>query len=147
MDVLRIQRRSKRRITEVNKENMLNIEKYKEDILNMSHANITCCVGSLNHVEDCTNRSCKECKKEALKWLLEEYKKPILDDAEKRYLRGVIRPFRNDVLGIKKNCVDDEYIVIIIKDFQTICLPYFKNGTMYKGMVTNKEYTLEELGL
>ena len=26
-------------------------------------------------------------------------------------------------------------------------LPCFKKGTMYKNMVINKEYTLEELGL
>ena len=26
-------------------------------------------------------------------------------------------------------------------------LPYFPKGSMYKGMETNKKYTLEELGL
>ena len=126
---------------------MLNIEKYKEDILNMSHANITCCVGSLNHVEDCTNRLCKECKKEALKWLLSEAQ--ILDDAEKRYLRGVIRPFRNRVAFIKKtcNCVGFKWIEIAVEGNRTIVLPGFKNDEMYKGMELEKEYTLEELGL
>lgn len=126
---------------------MLNIEKYKEDILNMSHANITCCVGSLNHVEDCTNRLCKECKKEALKWLLSEAQ--ILDDAEKRYLRGVIRPFRNRVAFIKKtcNCVGFKWIEIAVEGNRTITFPGFKNDEMYKGMKLEKEYTIEELGL
>lgn len=75
-------------------------------------------------------------------------KEQILDDAEKRYLRGVIKPFRNDVLGIKKKeCVIDEFIAIIIKNCQIIYLPLFKEGTMYCGMEENKRYTLEELGL
>ena len=29
----------------------------------------------------------------------------------------------------------------------TFTLPYFPKGNMYKGMETNKKYTLEELGL
>lgn len=149
MDVLRIQRRSKRRIKEVNKENMLNIEKYKEDILNMSHANITCCVGSLNHVEDCTNKLCKECKKEALKWLLEEYKEPILDDVEKEYLSAVIKPFRSRVKCIAKveSLSGSVQFIRIELCGDYMIFPNFKKNTMYRGMETGKHYSLEELGL
>ena len=78
--------------------------------------------------------------------------KPILDDKEKEYLSAVIKPFRNKVYTIAKydDGVDNYYIQIAIKQyvyFEYIDLPYFKKGTMYKGMELKKEYTLEELGL
>lgn len=74
---------------------------------------------------------------------------PILDEEEKEFLSAVIRPFK--VRGIEKKQSDiDEYICIyVIEEYYTdiIILPYFKKGTMYKGIELNKEYTLEELGL
>lgn len=80
-----------------------------------------------------------------------EYEPEILDEAEKRYLRGVIRPFRNKVEYIKKckfiTNKDNSYINICIKDSCSITLPYFESGKMYKNMENNKKYTLEELGL
>lgn len=86
-------------------------------------------------------------KKQLREWLLSETQ--ILDDAEKRYLRGVIRPFRNEVKSIRKKIQTGEiYEFILIElSFDILVLPRFEKGTMYKGMVTNKEYTLEELGL
>lgn len=83
-----------------------------------------------------------------------EYKPEILDEVEKRYLRGVIRPFRDDIEHILKckhynstNDVNCEYISIIYKDDVDTNLHDFKANTMYKGMELDKEYTLEELGL
>ena len=77
---------------------------------------------------------------------------PILDDAEKRYLKGVIRPFRYKVDFICK--VDSiagyrsQNIVIGIADAsEDIYLPPFKSETMYKGIKPGHEYTLEELGI
>lgn len=80
-----------------------------------------------------------------------EYKPEILDEAEKRYLRGVIRPFRDKVTYIKK-CKsivyeDNNYIYIYIENDNSITLPYYESNTMYKNMEDDKEYTLEELGL
>ena len=72
----------------------------------------------------------------------------ILDDAERRYLSAVIRPFRDQVRSITKNQKmngKEEYIVIDI-GFQMF-FPDFKSNTMYKGMDLGKEYTLKELGL
>ena len=81
------------------------------------------------------------------KWLDMEHKEPILDDAEKRYLSAVIRPFRNRVQYIKKiDCACEEYIQIQLNSDWTI-LPHFRTGTMYKGMKPDHAYTLEELGL
>ena len=73
----------------------------------------------------------------------------ILDDVEKRYLKGVIRPFRDKVLYIAKRSIMDrrkEHIYIDLTH-DVITLPCFMKGTMYKGMKTDKEYTIEELGL
>ena len=78
-----------------------------------------------------------------------EVEEPILDEKERKYLSGVIRPFRDRIKFIKKlneHYIDDEYI-LIKTDSNSTPLPYFKKDTMYKSMELNKEYTLEELGL
>lgn len=79
--------------------------------------------------------------------------KPILTDIEKEYLSNIIRPFRDSVVTIAKcNCYGDCAYFIQIKVIQNkrpeyINLPYFEKGRMYRGMKTNKEYTLEKLDL
>lgn len=73
----------------------------------------------------------------------------ILDDEEKRYLEGIIRPFKNKVEHISKETSvisGTEYIYIDLGNDE-ITLPSFKKGTMYSGMEGEKEYTLKELGL
>lgn len=79
-----------------------------------------------------------------------ERKEEILDKAEKRYLRDVIRPFRDKVKFIykAKRCYDENisYICINLEN-DNVCLPDFEINTMYKNMKANKTYTLEELGL
>ena len=72
----------------------------------------------------------------------------ILDDAEKRYLSAVIRPFRDRVQYIKKiDGACEEYIIYIQLNKDWAFLPRFRTGTMYKGMKPDHAYTLEELGL
>lgn len=81
-----------------------------------------------------------------------EAKLEILDEVEKRYLRGVIRPFRDRVKIIRKFIYSggNASIDISIDDSNTgwliELLPFPKNE-MYKGMEDNKKYTIEELGL
>ena len=85
----------------------------------------------------------------------EEYKEPILDEEEKKYLSAVIKPFKDRVCYIQKvktTNLDNQFIFIRVKrydceDNEDIDLPYFKANTMYKNMKENKKYTLEELGL
>lgn len=72
--------------------------------------------------------------------------KEILDEKEKEYLSAVIRPFKDRIEFIAKRKMFDDYICIGLND-EAISLPYFKKGTMYKGMELYKEYTLKELGL
>lgn len=86
----------------------------------------------------------------------EIYNKPILDEVEKKYLSGVIGPFRKDYkIIVMKQIVDDDYENIDI-EFRNkndgviegmANLPCFKDNSMYKWMEALKEYTLEELGL
>ena len=84
-----------------------------------------------------------------------ERKEEILDETEKRYLKQVIRPFKDKVKTIEKNIIDDmddidngEFITINFKNYlDSFSLPTFKKETMYKGMKIDKQYTLEELEL
>ena len=80
--------------------------------------------------------------------------KQILDDIEREYLSNIIKPFRKNIITIKKiDYYEHEYIEIFIYrpgeivSCEEISLPYFNKGEMYKGMEINKEYTLKELGL
>lgn len=75
----------------------------------------------------------------------------ILDDKEKEYLKKVIEPFRNRIKYITlQNSYDDSddvYIIVCLENDDSMNLPNFKEGTMYKNMKVTKEYTLKELGL
>lgn len=84
-----------------------------------------------------------------MKWLEEECVSKILTDKEKAYLSAVIKPFRKRIEYIEKRCFvsGTEYILISLQNNKTLSFPTFKTGTMYKGMKSRKEYTLEELGL
>ena len=128
---------------------MLNIEKYRARLENYSES-LDCDIQKIKEKykeknDFCGSKSCYECRKENIKWLLSEAQ--ILDDAEKRYLRGVIRPFKKEVKSICKLSYVFEQIVIQMQSGIEIKLPCFKKGTMYQGMEANKRYTLEELGL
>ena len=75
--------------------------------------------------------------------------KPILDNIEKNYLSNIIKPFRDRIDYIAKVNLSNrrEYILIKMKNYELISLPFFTAGTMYKGMENDKDYTLKELSL
>ena len=82
------------------------------------------------------------------------FRKPILDDVEKEYLKAVFKPFASRIKLVKKQRCDEmwkgmEYINVIMTDpaDDSASLPVFKAKTMYKGMMPNKAYTLDELGI
>lgn len=144
---------------------MLNIEKYKDEILN-EYQQLTNKI-PLNQSDGTRMNKAikaiafKHCEKRLLgasgpfKWLCEEYREPILDEEEKAYLSAVIKPFKANVTGICKiNICRGFYCIRIYVESisselraEVIDLPLFETGTMYKGMETNKHYSLEELGL
>lgn len=93
------------------------------------------------------------------RWLDKDHKEheeePILNNAEKKYLGAVIKPFRDKVNFIcKVNYYNNpevevykaQHIVIGLNDNSPeVVLPLFKAGTMYKGMEAGHVYILEEL--
>ena len=77
--------------------------------------------------------------------------KSILAEEERNYLSQVIKPFREKILHISKlSSKDGESICIdICYDWEedSIMLPKFAAGTLYKGMEIGKEYLVKDLGL
>lgn len=129
---------------------MLNIEKYRARLGNYSES-LDCDIQKIREkCKKCGSKTCDECRKENMQWLLEEYKEQILDDVEKKYLSAVIKPFRDKVKYMLKNSCNVEFISIVLEYKERreyFNFPYFKKGTMYQGMEVNKRYTLDELGL
>lgn len=84
-----------------------------------------------------------------LDWMAQPYRESILDEAERKYLSDVIRPFRKEVATISKfnSFGGSQYIYIGMKDSRGSNLPTFPKGTMYKGMIEGMHYSLKELGL
>lgn len=130
---------------------MKNIEKYKDRLKNMAVNDLSCCVCTLVRKGQCYE-GCSTCKEKAIEWLCAEYEEQILDEVEKNYLAGIIKPFRKNVLYISKIEKGYEpdvcFIAIVLKGSERIHLPYFNTKTgMYAGMKTFSKYSLEELGL
>lgn len=132
---------------------MLNIEKYKNFVMkNLNYCQMETDMRKEGSKEtiDCAHTLCEDCKESFFKWLLSEYKEPVLDDKEREYLSYGIRPFREKIECIYKHqmsYMDAYYIVVRLKDGDSLMYPRFKGNIMYKGMEVEKEYTLEELGL
>lgn len=143
---------------------MKNKEFYKDEIyevackrdrfaVNKMTKEIDCCF-EMNCC-DCLFDSCC-CGSRAMKWLEEEHLEPVLDDVEKRYLEGVIRPFKDRVTGICKIYGSHEKFAFIristkhpfVKNAtESNELPSFNVKQMYLYMEPNRVYTIEELGL
>ena len=88
------------------------------------------------------------------KYEIVKLSKPILTSKEREYLSSVIKPFRDRILYIYKfELFEYEGIGIQLKfpkvesSEDSMTLPLFEPGTMYKGMELAREYSLEELVL
>lgn len=146
-----------------------------KEILKWINKNIKCKAYDLAAIKRCKGPICinsgslkndlkilNQIKKELEENEIKNYAKrkceaaPVLDEVEKRYLKNVIRPFKDRVKSI---CVFrtldfEEYkqVALLIKiaeddNDRSLIFPYFTSGTMYKGMKLDKYYTLEELGI
>ena len=77
-----------------------------------------------------------------------QFRKDVLDEMERKYLKAVLRPFRNrDMRIIKAMRSSFDYLIIGFENGDNIAFPNFTPGTMYNGMEHYHEYTLEELGI
>lgn len=127
---------------------MNNLEKYFNDLVDCGVA-YKQIVGTMCR-KKYRDKECVDCKKDIVEWLLEENDEPALTEKEKEYLSSFIKPFKNKISSISKQSGDGTYYIEICYndgDVSTI-FPYFEeNDNMYRGMIVNKEYTVEELGL
>ena len=130
---------------------MLNAEKFRDEIFDNDN-NLIC-----DKLRDVFFREAKENQFKSLgkvvRWLLSEYKEPILDEVEREYLSAVCKPYKVVTIH-KKNTGSGEsqWLEIFVDNdywngYQVIRLPYFKANTMYQGMKPKKEYTPQELGI
>lgn len=136
---------------------MLNIEKYKKEISQLVNEvnSIECSIATVAGIP-CFAQACKECRNKCIDWMYSEYKENILNDDEKGIIKSMIKVIRK--LGCEVICVykfDDEcgnYCVFIkYKNklalyIEKMATPWFKKDK-FKGMKSDKEYTLEELGI
>lgn len=142
---------------------MLNKEKYAKEIAEIAVNNETIALKD-NKPISCIKIKCIDCEqnvpgcgcsmKKLTEWANSEYKEPILDESEKKYLKAVIKPFKKHVKTIMKaKQVATLYAITIdIEEkynYETFLQfpPFEKSSGMYKNMELGKRYTLEELEL
>lgn len=140
---------------------MLNGEKYKDELENLENrSSLVCFIAKEKVGLRCDVGYCLKCEKEAFKWLLEEYKEPILTDKEKAYLKSVIEPKKEEIVCVEKYWLASDndgnvfYVVRVLQKDPIFngsdrMLLYFltTEDMPFKGMELRKKYTLEELGL
>lgn len=137
---------------------MLNAEKYEDVIIDAVEDTViddpicelhNARTGSYN----CDN-DCDACKRNVLRWLCQEYVKPILNEEEKRILLNIIKafePFGGELKCIAKYCCNDEpkeyYLNFSYRNHDDLDTFSFKDDELFVGMEVDKLYTLQELGL
>lgn len=139
---------------------MLNAEKYKQQIEDKGNPRPNCYIAQKIMKNDCDRQVCSVCNKKIIRWLLEEYKEPILTDKEKAYLKNVIEPRRDEIVYIKKTGfykgMKKDYCCVSVYSknlFSNVgshwtLLEFLTTEDMsFEGMTIDKKYTLEELGL
>ena len=124
-------------------------------------------MGNCGDLNECINPnsvfphiSWKDKKATLIEDILNDKQPSILDEVEIRYLKGVIRPFRERVVGVRKTKINSRYedsyytITIFYKDeyinnyITPINLPSFSvASSMYKGMEEDKVYSTKELNI
>ena len=92
----------------------------------------------------------------AIQWEDEEptrisdiYNPSVLNDAEREYLKTVLKPFHDEVEYVKKteNSDKKEYLFILFSSNRVLSSPDFDSGTRYSGMKLDRKYSLDELGI
>lgn len=130
---------------------MKNIEKYQNELENFENRSLVCFIAKEKVGLRCDVGECLKCEKEAFKWLLEEYKEPILNEDEKKILRGVIeaiKPFiKISPLITRYNEAYGQTLIVLSYENEDVRLPLFNRDKMFTNLGYEKSYTLKELGL
>lgn len=136
---------------------MLNAEKHKEKIKELNYR-FAVCNGEIKQCEDLNCYTCafyaapRSCMENMNKWLLEEYKEPILNDEAKSYLKLILEPSKCTIIQklVEGEEIPRKYKLLCSTDSGYIAILY-KPGTRYyeyfKNMENDKAYTPEELDL
>lgn len=137
---------------------MKNIEKYEKEIIQY---NGRFAVTKEGQVVNCSGLDCRDClflkgcTKLKMQWLMKEYEEPILTDEEKKILNDLIEVNKklsnSKLLHVTKICAVNNYSKCYLKfNFEkcNICdTVLFYSDSIFKRMETNKQYSLEDLGL
>ena len=141
----------------------MKITKKLRDVTPEEYSNwkrIDCCSGAVCYKCPFYNVSC--CEDSVDSWVINkdmysdkfldqtiEVEVPdILNKEEKEYLSYVIKPFRHRIEYISKfKSGSDLRISIKMIDGDFMYFPKFVYPNMYKGLILDRKYTLEELGL
>lgn len=128
---------------------MLNIEKYRDEILNNCKRNM--------QFQEATAMVARkqgilfdDTIKNAMDWLCEEYVEPLLTEKEKNWLKTVCEPFYDKVKYVVKDQMyvnGSEFIAIEMCDDEGLYFPDFAEGTQFRNLETDKKYSLKELGI
>ena len=139
---------------------MNNAEKFSEEIFALNY-NIAMVNGKLKHCDETKCKQCQfnkepntiDCKQATVKWLLEEFKEPILSDEAKAYLISIINPFSvNDVRSITKyhDSRTKKYNIEIKMIYAVFCF-YFEEysnlDNLFSNLTIGHLYGPEDLGL
>lgn len=133
---------------------MLNIEKYENELRKYG---TSFALTKEEKPVECDGFRCIDCAFNAgctikrMNWLLEEYKEPILNEDEKKILRGVIeaiKPFiKISPLITRYNEAYGQTLIVLSYENEHVRLPLFNRDKMFTNLEYEKQYTLEELGL
>lgn len=141
---------------------MTNFEKIKNELENLEETYPICYIavhklGLSRNDGECDDTCCQKCEKEAFKWLLEEYKEPILTEEGKAYLSNLLKPYGLSAHAFafyfSKSINSKEIYWLNIVDgehYPIITIKVNKNSELdklFKNIELSKKYTLEELGL
>lgn len=134
---------------------MLNIEKYKDEILKYAgyqHSLMCLIYENIMKKNDCTG-CCSKCKRETIKWLCEKYEEPILNDEGIEFLKEHIKQSGATAVYIKitkKVANYYEYRLEIHLETGLISIPFVEKSNLYemfKNVEIGQDYTPEDLGL
>lgn len=128
---------------------MLNIEKYKDEILQeyAKDGNLGCVLNDLYRIRgirDPLDYSYSD--EELINWLISEYEEPLITDTELKYLRDL--KHENNFIAVRRDFGIIELLIRLEnKEFLRVWSLPCNYGIDFKGLERQKVYTLEELGV